>query len=142
MKNTKNNKSLSAVMEKYINDFDILNDSLSQMDYLLNEGLMKERDIDIESDQNRIEGCKTAIWLRVIKTHDVINFHAASDSMLVNGVLSVFENIYNGKTQSEIRGCKPVFLEHISDDVIYRDIKDNGLKKCYEKISMADEVSV
>ncbi|MBP3879396.1 MAG: SufE family protein [Lachnospiraceae bacterium] len=62
-------------------------------------------------------------------------FEAESDSLLVRGVLALFEEVYQGVSRREAAECPPVFLSEISEDVIYEDIRKNGLQRCYERIA-------
>ena len=114
--------------------FDLLGDSFSQCDYLMTLGMSKPSVPQIRIDQYRIGGCKTAIWIRIGRSDQTVLFETDSDSLLVKGVLSLFDELYAGATAEEICKCPPLFLEHISEDVIYREIKTNGLQKCYLKI--------
>ena len=114
--------------------FDLLGDSFSQCDYLMTLGMSKPSIPQIRTDQYRIGGCKTAIWIRIGRSDQTVLFETDSDSLLVKGVLSLFDELDAGATAEEICKCPPLFLEHISEDVIYREIKTNGLQKCYLKI--------
>lgn len=114
--------------------FDLLGDSFSQCDYLMTLGMSKPSVPEIRTNQYRIGGCKTAIWIRTGHSDHTVPFKTDSDSLLVKGVLSLFDELYAGASAEEIRECPPLFLDHISEDVIYREIKTNGLQKCYLKM--------
>lgn len=113
---------------------DLLGDSFSQCDYLMMKGLDRKELPEIREDRFRISGCKTAIWADAELSGNKVIFRADSDSLLVKGVLALFDEVYAGAGAEEAAGCPPLFVEHISEDVIYREIKDNGLQKCYGKI--------
>ena len=111
-----------------------LGDPFSQMDYLMAKGLERKPVPEIRTDRHRIGGCKTAIWARAALSGDAVVFEADSDSLLVKGALSLFDELYGGAPVEEARQCPPRFLTCMADEVIYRDIKENGLRKCYERI--------
>ena len=48
------------------------------------------------------------------------------------GVLSILEELYQARTPEIIKSHPMRFLDYISDDVIYPEIKENGLSKCYQ----------
>ena len=50
-------------------------------------------------------------------------------------MLHIFEDLYQDREIEEIRKNPPDFTEAVSDEVIYPEIKHNGLLKCYEKIA-------
>ncbi|MCD7991804.1 MAG: hypothetical protein LUK37_08530, partial [Clostridia bacterium] len=51
--------------------------------------------------------------------------------------LSILEELYEGKTPEAIKAHPMRFLDYISDDVIYSEIKENGLLKCYQILARA-----
>ena len=83
-------------------------------------------------DRYRIGGCRTAIWLRAEDRDGMVHFYSDSDSLLVRGVLSILEELYQARTPEIIKSHPMRFLNYISDDVIYPEIKENGLSKCYQ----------
>ena len=62
----------------------------------------------------------------------MVHFYSDSDSLLVRGVLSILEELYQARTPEIIKSHPMRFLDYISDDVIYPEIKENGLSKCYQ----------
>ena len=114
-----------------------LGDPMAQYDYLLTLGMERPAHNEIMTDTYRIAGCKTAIWIRVSESTEEGKryFEAESDSLLVRGVLALFEEVYQGVSRREAAECPPVFLSEISEDVIYEDIRKNGLQRCYERIA-------
>ena len=108
--------------QTYKDNFELLDDPMSQSEYLIQLG-------------NRIEGCKTAVWITTEEKAGKSHFKADSDSILVKGMLHIFEDLYQDREIEEIRKNPPDFAEAVSDEVIYPEIKHNGLLKCYEKIA-------
>ena len=58
-------------------------DELAQFDYLVDLGVAFGRNSEIEKNENRIKGCKTAIWLNM----DGRKISVSSDSLVVSGLL-------------------------------------------------------
>ncbi len=112
-----------------------LGDPLSQCDYLMMTGLSRPEIPEIKVPRCRIGGCKTAIWIETGEKDGTVWFRADSDSLLVRGVLALFDEMYAGVSASEAAAYPPLFIEEISEEVIYPEIRQNGLKKCYEAIS-------
>lgn len=113
----------------------VLEDPLSQCDYLMMEGMKRKSVPDLRQDCYRIGGCRTAIWIEARLVAGKAIFRMESDSLLVKGVFSLFDELYQKRPVKEIRENTPSFLDIISDEVIYPEIKENGLKKCYEKLA-------
>lgn len=127
--------SIKEKERKYAEDFCALYDPFSQGEYLIELGIGSPDEQEIRRDRYRIEGCKTGIWMEVFKEDNLIHFRADSDSVLVKGVLHIYKDLYEGKRETEIQENPPEFLKCISDDVIYPEIRENGLFKCYRKMA-------
>lgn len=121
--------------KKHIDSLIQLQDPGSQCEYLLMLGMEKPPLDSLRVDRYRIGGCKTAIWLRAENRDGVVHFSCDSDSLLVRGLLSILEELYQGRTPDTIKSCPMKFTDYISDDVIYPEIKENGLSKCYQMLA-------
>ena len=113
--------------KKYIDSLLRLQDPGAQCEYLLMLGMEKPL-----LDSLRVDRYRTAIWLRAEDRDGMVHFYSDSDSLLVRGVLSILEELYQARTPEIIKSHPMRFLDYISDDVIYPEIKENGLSKCYQ----------
>ena len=121
--------------QTYKDNFELLDDPMSQSEYLIQLGIKKPALEEIHKYENRIEGCKPAVCIKTDETPVKSLFKADRDSILVKGMLHIFEDLYQDREIKEIRKNPPDFAESVSDEVIYPEIKHNGLLKCYEKIA-------
>lgn len=128
---------MAQTEKKHIDIFLQLQDPISQCEYLLMLGMKKPALDSLREDRYRIGGCRTAIWIRADNQGGTVHFTGDSDSLLVRGVLSILEELYDGKTPEAIKAHPMRFLDYISDDVIYSEIKENGLLKCYQILARA-----
>lgn len=127
--------SIEEMEKKYIEDLVLLDDAGSQCEYLMMAGMRRPAVDQIRKDCYRIGGCKTAIWVKAWCTRDGIRFDADSDSLLVKGLLDILDHMYTGKQPQQVQAHPPEFLNYISDDVIYPEIKHNGIWKCYQRLA-------
>lgn len=123
------------INQRYAEIFRKLADPASQCDYLLELGIEKPGAEEIRQEKFKIPGCKTAIWLKQWEQEGRARLLGESDSLLVRGVLAVFEEMYRDRSREEIRLCPPEFLDFVSDQVIYPEIRQNGLAECYRRLS-------
>ena len=80
----------------YKKNFQILDDAASQSEYLIRLGIKYKGNETIQRPQYRIEGCKTAIWVKCEEDERSVSFQADSDSLLVKGMLFIFDDLYQG----------------------------------------------
>lgn len=119
----------------YKKNFQILDDAASQSEYLIRLGIKYKGNETIQRPQYRIEGCKTAIWVKCEEDERSVSFQADSDSLLVKGMLFIFDDLYQGCSVAQVVANPPEFMDEISENVIYTEIKQNGLSNCYKKIA-------
>ena len=124
-------ESIRDVEDKYIRRLSEMKDPLEQFDYLMSLGMKMGRLPSVETDEYRIPGCRTAIWVR----RDGKRIEASSDSVLVLGVLWILREMYDGRTGDEVAANPMRFLECISEYVVYPEIRKNGIAKYYRMIS-------
>ena len=53
----------------------------------------------------------------------------------LRGVLAIPEDLYEGESPEAVRAHPPKFPGDISDEVIYPEIKKNGILKCYQRLA-------
>lgn len=127
-------KNIKEIQEKYCLDFQALSDAASQCDYLILLGMRYSADETVHITEHRIANCKTAIWFYATKDSEGCHIQADSESLLVKGLFAIFQNLYTNASVDEVRKHPPYFLKYISDQVIYPEIKTNGMKICYQKL--------
>tara|TARA_Y100000590_G_scaffold464825_1_gene635262 strand:- start:4555 stop:4971 length:417 start_codon:yes stop_codon:yes gene_type:complete len=55
-----------------------------------------------KNDKNRIYGCTSLAWVKVIKNNDKYNIEIDSDTFIVKGLLSILKYIIDNSTEDEI----------------------------------------
>ena len=107
--------------KKYIDSLLRLQDPGAQCEYLLMLGMEKPLLDSLRVDRYRIGGCRTAIWLRAEDRDGMVHFYSDSDSLLVRGVLSILEELY--------QECEKVIPAHSMPLLVISD----DYEKDYEK---------
>lgn len=121
--------------KRYIGELKLLDDAGSQCEYLMFLGMQQHGDERLRQKQYRIEGCKTAIWMKAWCDAGRVHFAADSDSLLVKGVLAIMRDLYEEESPGLVQEHPPEFLEAISADVIYPEVRRNGIAGCYQRLA-------
>ena len=95
--------------------FDVFDDPMDKYSQIIelgkkNKGI-KEED---KNDVNRIFGCASMAWVKVIKNQDKYNLSIDSDTFIVKGLLSILKYIIDGASAKEINGLE---LDSIFTDI-------------------------
>lgn len=86
------------------------------------------------ASEERIPGCETNIWISLARTAEGVVLRARSDSVLVDGALSLVAEVCALARPSELEEFAPLIIDAIDDSVIDRDIKRNGIEKVLARI--------
>ena len=108
--------------DKYVLLVDMANDTA---------GLAPEHRID----DNKILGCTSQSWIVKEKSGDTFSFRTDSDAMIVKGLLSLIERVFNKRTKEEILtidGSK--FLFSIGLGTVISNQRTNGFSNAIRKI--------
>lgn len=98
-------------LSEIIETFSFLDDWEDKYRYLieLGEGLPPFPEA-LRTDENKVEGCMSQVWLASSQKGDVYCFKADSDAMIVKGLIAIILAAYSEKTAEQIQ---QVDIEHI-----------------------------
>jgi cysteine desulfuration protein SufE len=89
-----------------------------------------------KSEQFRIKGCQSQVWLVPSFQQGLVVFAADSDALLVKGIISLLIEIYSQATPSEILDNKPDFFNKIGISDHLSMNRSNGLAAMIKQIQM------
>lgn len=89
-----------------------------------------------KTDENKVKGCQSQVWLYAELTDGKIIFHADSDASIVKGIVALLVNVYSKATPDEILATKPDFLDQIGLRQHLSMSRANGLNSMIKQISM------
>ena len=91
-------------LEELTENFSYLADWEDKYRYLIELGEGMEAFPESEkTDENKVYGCQSQVWIIYKKEGDKFYFKATSDAIIVRGLEAVLLTLVNGKTASEIQ---------------------------------------
>lgn len=93
---------------------------------------MKE---EYKTEENKIRGCQSQVWLHAELVGDKVHFTADSDASIVKGIVALLVYVYSNSTPDEILMTKPLFLEEIGLREHLSMSRANGLTSMVKQIS-------
>ena len=129
-------------VEELIENFEFLESWEDKYRYIIELGeklpLLDEK---YHTDEWKVQGCQSQVWLVPSKQEDKISFCGDSDAMIVKGLIAVVLMIYNHKSPLEIKAvavedifAKLGLSDHLSPS------RRNGLLAMTEKIKHYAEI--
>jgi cysteine desulfuration protein SufE len=89
------------------------------------------------TEDNRIRGCQSQVWLKTGRRDGRLDFQAVSDSAIVSGLIAILMRVYSGRDAREIVATTPAFIAAIGLDEHLSPTRSNGLNAMIEVIKQA-----
>ncbi|MBC7537984.1 MAG: SufE family protein [Bacteriovorax sp.] len=123
-------------IEKLKSDFKNFGEWEARYKHLIDLGKkmppMKE---EFKTEENKVKGCQSQVWLHAELIGDKVHFSADSDASIVKGIVALLVFVYSGSTPDEILMTKPTFLEDIGLREHLSMSRANGLTSMVKQIS-------
>ena len=87
-----------------------------------------------KTDDNKVRGCSSSVWLHAEQRDGKIIFLADSDAVLVRGLVALLVKVYSGHTANEILAAPPDFIEELGLNVNLSPNRANGLTAMVKEI--------
>ena len=123
-------------IENLIENFSELDDWEEKYQYLIELGeKLPSLEEKYKTEDFKVSGCQSQVWLVPVYNGDKINFYADSDAIMVKGIIAVILAIYANKSAKEIKEievedffAKLGLGEHLSPS------RRNGMMSMVDKI--------
>ena len=93
-------EDINGLME----NFSFFEDWEEKYQYLIDLGeKLPPIDEKYKTDEFKVSGCQSQVWLVPIYKDDKIDFYADSDSVMVKGIIAILLAIYANKSAKEIK---------------------------------------
>jgi len=123
-------------IEKLKNDFQNFGAWEERYKHLIDLGKkMPVMNEDYKTEENKIKGCQSQVWLHAELVGDKVQFSADSDASIVKGIVALLVYVYSDSTPDEILLTKPTFLEEIGLREHLSMSRANGLTAMVKQIS-------
>lgn len=92
-------------------------------------------DPEDQTEENRVHGCSSKVWLTYEQDGDKVNFRGDSDAHIVKGLVSLILMIFSGKTAAEIEATDATpILNDLGLSQHLSPMRTNGLFSMVERI--------
>ncbi|WP_282269823.1 SufE family protein [Stenotrophomonas sp. PS02298] len=80
-----------------------------------------------KTEENRLLGCQSMVWIVPEGDADKLVFHAISDSAIVSGLIYLALRVYSGRSAAEILATDPDYVSAIGLAKHLSPTRSNGL---------------
>ena len=87
-----------------------------------------------QTEDYRLHGCQSQVWLKANQSKDRLDFQAISDSAIVSGLIAILMRVYSGRAPVEIIATPPDFIDAIGLHEHLSPTRSNGLHAMIDAI--------
>jgi cysteine desulfuration protein SufE len=109
-------------------EFGFFSDWAERYQYLIDLGRKLPPMADsLRTEQHRLLGCQSKVWIVGEGGADRLDFVATSDSAIVSGLIYLALRVYSGRPAAEILATEPTFVADIGLSRHLSPTRSNGL---------------
>lgn len=136
-------QSITEAQQELISDFALFDNWVDRYQYIIDMGRQLPPFPEAEkTEERKIQGCQSQVWLVTHVEGDRLVFQAISDSAIVSGLIAILMRIYSGRQAQEILDTPPDFITAIGLDQHLSPTRSNGLHSMIGAIRRAAAVCV
>ncbi|MFI5144345.1 MAG: SufE family protein [Ignavibacteria bacterium] len=130
-------KKIEEIEKEIVNDFSFFDDWTDKYQYIIELG-QKLIDFPKEqmTDDYKIKGCMSSLWVASELKDGRIYFNAESDSSIVKGLVYLLIRVLSGQTPEDIINAKLEFIDKIGLRKHLAQTRANGLASMIKQVKM------
>ncbi|HEY2622535.1 MAG TPA: SufE family protein [Dyella sp.] len=118
-----------------VDEFAFFGDWTERYQYLIDLGKqLPPLPDDLKTEEYRVHGCQSMVWLVPGGSAEKLHFQAASDSAIVSGLIALVLRVYSDRSAREIVATEPRFIEAIGLAKHLSPTRSNGLAAMLVKL--------
>ncbi|MFN8296922.1 MAG: SufE family protein [Chitinophagales bacterium] len=128
-------QSINDIQNDIIEDFSMYEDWNDKYEYLIEFGKsLAPLDEQYKTEENRIHGCQSRVWLHAEMNDDKLIFYADSDAIITKGIVGLLVKVLSNHTAKEIAESDLYFIEKIGLKEHLSPTRANGLLSMVKKM--------
>ena len=129
--------TINEIQDEIIEDFSGLDDWMDRYQLLIDLGEEQEPLAEADKvEQNLIDGCQSRVWIVSEENGGLLDFRAASDALIVKGIVSLVVRAVTHHTPEEILSSPLYFIEKIGLTEHLSPTRSNGLLAMIKQVRM------
>lgn len=130
-------KPIEKIEDDIVEEFGFFPDWQDKYEYIIELGKkLKDFPEDKRTDDNKVKGCQSSVWLTTSTENGLIIYKADSDSVIVKGLIAILIRVLSGKEPDEIINAKLEFIDKIGLKQHLAGTRANGLASMIKQMKM------
>ncbi len=121
--------TIQETENEIVEEFSLFDSWDDKYEYIIDLGKkLPELENEYKTDNNKVRGCQSTVWLTAFYTNGKILFKADSDAVIVKGLISMLIRVLSGHTPEEILEADLDFIQKIGMTTHLAQTRSNGLR--------------
>ena len=121
-------KNIQELGNEIVEDFSLFDDWDGKYEYIIDLGKkLPPLDEQYKTDDNKVKGCQSTVWLHAVQKDDQIFYYADSDAIIVKGLISMLIKVLSGQPADAIINADLNFINKIGMTAHLAQTRANGL---------------
>jgi len=121
-------KKIAEIESEIVDEFSLFDNWDEKYEYIIDLG-KKPAPLEeqYKKDENKVKGCQSTVWLVADYRNGRVYFKAESNSVIVQGLISLLIRVLSGQKPDDIVEAKLEFLNEIGMMTHLAQTRSNGL---------------
>ncbi len=120
-----------------VDEFGMFDDWMDRYQYVIDLGKELEPiDESFRSDDYRIHGCQSQVWLQPGENESSVHFKADSDAQITKGLIAILLRVVNDAPAMEVASTDLAFLDQLELKEHLSPTRKNGLDAMIKQIRL------
>lgn len=130
--------TIDQIQQEIIDDFNLFDDWTGKYEYLIELG--KELpliDPQYKTEEYRIKGCQSQVWLHTDGKDGRLQFTADSDAIITKGMIALLVRVLTDQKPEDVAHAKLYFIDKIGLREHLSPTRSNGLVHMVERMKLS-----
>ena len=119
---------IGAIQAELIEEFSFFDNWMDRYQYIIDLGKkLPDFPEEFQTDEYRLHGCQSQVWLKGGMDGDKFRFQATSDSAIVSGLIALVMRVYDNQPPAAVAATTPDFIAAIGLTEHLSPTRNNGL---------------
>ncbi len=129
--------TIEQTEKEIVEDFELFDDWAEKYQYIIELGQkLPKLDALYLTDDHKIKGCQSSVWMHCEIKDEKVNFAAESDSTFVKGLVSLLIRVMNNRKPEEIINADLKFIDAIGLRQHLAQTRANGLAAMIKQMKL------
>jgi cysteine desulfuration protein SufE len=130
-------RGINELQDEIIDEFEFLDDWTERYKHIIDQGRdLEELDDQYKTDDLKIKGCQSNVYLHAYQENGRVYFEAESDAMIVQGLIAMLVKVLSGQKAEDIAQANLYFIDQIGMKEHLSPTRSNGLNAMVKQMKL------